>query len=106
MSVVENSKECPVCYETIICFASCPNSHKVCIRCFMNENIKTCPLCRHDYKKEEKDDNNFIKYILLKSKVKYLEEEIEDLLITNTHQENMIEKHEDEKNEFKKVPKE
>ena len=57
----QNHLECPICYEILNgSFVSCKNKHTVCIRCFMNDKVLTCPMCRDDYKKPEKQSSENI----------------------------------------------
>ncbi len=75
--VINNSDECsdcPVCMEHLQHgFATCPNNHRVCFSCFMNDLVKTCPICRYDYHKPAVNHNNEA----LRYKIEELNEDIE-----------------------------
>ena len=48
---------CPVCCDCLgNGFATCPNNHPICFRCFMHDTITSCPMCRHNYHKPNIDD--------------------------------------------------
>jgi hypothetical protein len=75
----DDDHDCPVCTEHLQHgFATCPNNHRVCFSCFMNDLVKTCPMCRYDYHKPAINNE------ALQTKIEDLNEEIALLRDENT----------------------